>query len=158
MDPGHTGTLSTIGPQAFAQTEPTLLRVLKAGRLPRRRAARRQASGAPAPSTVSELQALQAQREAIDADHIQQLQAAFGPARFGYLDIYVRATTTVQPINCSRLARQRPFKIGGQNEAVASSCPRGQPQPFFLAAPPARGQEFAYGLIHTYGLTTMEWI
>ena len=56
------------------------------------------ASGAPAPSTVSELQALQAQREAIDADHIQQLQVAFGPARFGYLDIYVRATTTVQPM------------------------------------------------------------
>jgi hypothetical protein len=41
---------------------------------------------------------LQAQREAIDADHIQQLQVAFGPARFGYLDIYVRATTTVQPM------------------------------------------------------------
>ena len=72
----------------------------KAAARPVVQAARSQAaaSGAPAPSTVSELQALQAQREAIDADHIQQLQAAFGPARFGYLDIYVRATTTVQPI------------------------------------------------------------
>ncbi len=53
------------------------------------------AAGARGPTSAS-LQSLAQQRKQMIADHINQLQTAFGPARFAVLDGYATSTANVQ--------------------------------------------------------------
>ncbi len=64
------------------------------------------ASGAATAAQAQQVQAVRAQRWAIDTAHIQQLQDAVGAARFAVIDSAVKATSTVKPLTMPTYATQ----------------------------------------------------
>jgi hypothetical protein len=72
-------------------------------------------AGAPSPPAVTQqLAALEAQRTAIVAGCMQQLQTAMGHVRFGYLDLYVL-------VRVGRKLKQGSLPPGAQGAALPSS-------------------------------------
>jgi hypothetical protein len=90
-------TRSTVQRQAsLTIQEESALKAIAADWSAKSLALAKAAQEARAAGNSQQAQDVQEQRKQMTADHISQIQSAFGPARFRHLDGYVHATSTVR--------------------------------------------------------------